>query len=350
MFDSKGMLTDRARGILFWITIGLVGIVGVLVVITIVQSCSRVMDQTTGGPAISPREVSLCTGQVQQFTADGEAVWEASGGTIGQDGLFRAPDTVGEVKIVASTGSFPRRSTEAVVRVTACTPVPTATPAVPTPTPTAVPSVASVTPVPVDPQGDVASYEGGAAADDFPPGVDLSAASPDTDLRIDESLYPEAPAGLAQWVAEGELLLWLSLFDPVPSPPSVFTDWSFALDVDGNLETGRSPGSARVNPDIGDDAVLGVTFNTATGDYEPYLLVWDADAEDLLPVAGDVRFFIDETRSIVGLAVSKDILTQAVNDASGVDLDAAKMRGRAAVLSYAGELPVIDFYPDRPSG
>ncbi len=37
MFDEKGMLTDRARGILFWFTLAMIVIVAVGAIVTILR-------------------------------------------------------------------------------------------------------------------------------------------------------------------------------------------------------------------------------------------------------------------------------------------------------------------------
>jgi hypothetical protein len=344
------MLNDRVRVILFWFTIGMVMLVAAVAVITILRACGR--SASMAPPlTISPAEISLCPGEQHQFTVEGDAevTWHAAGGTISENGLFTAGDAPGDY-IVTATQRGTRRAAEALVRVVACTPTPTPVPS-PSPTPTSTPTAAPTpepTPTPpADPQGDVGTYESGAPVEGVPAGVDIRAASVGTDLRVDLQTTAGAPAELAGWAAEGEVLLWIEFYEPLPTPP-VYADWLFALDLDGNTATGRPAGSVRINPDLGDEAVVGVLYDPAGGEYAPYFLVWDAAQESWTDGPDVVRFQLDESRMVIGLAVPLGILTQSVAQATGVTLVPEAMRGRAAALSYAGEQAVIDFYPDRP--
>jgi hypothetical protein len=156
-----------------------------------------------------------------------------------------------------------------------------------------------------------------------------------------------APEELAGWAAEGEALLWIKLHGPVPDPPP-YTDWLFVLDLDGDTATGRPAGAARINPDLGDEAVVGVLYNPADGDYAPYFLVWDRAQNAWVDGPEEVRFTLDESRTVLGLAVPLDLLTQTVAQTTGVAFSPEAVKGRAAVLSFVGEQTVVDFYPDRP--
>jgi hypothetical protein len=55
-----------------------------------------------------------------------------------------------------------------------------------------------------------------------------------------------------------------------------------------------------------------------------------------------------ESRTVIGLALSLETLTQAVADTAGTSVVSGAARGRVAVLSFAAEQAVVDFYPDRP--
>jgi hypothetical protein len=341
------MLTDRARGILFWVTIVMIVVVAVGAIATILRACSGLLDQVETPPAVSPGEVSLCPGEQQQFSiaGDAEVTWAATGGLISESGFFTAGDVLGDYTVTA-TAADSRRAAEATVHVIAC--APTAMPTLPpTAAPTATPTPQAGVIPPADAQGDVGAYDSGAPVAGAPAGVDISAASIAPDLRV--ALQPtEVPGALTGWAAPGEIVLWIALYEPIPNPPATYTDWIFALDVDGSTATGRTPGSVRINPDLGDDAVIGVNYDTTLGEYEPYFLVWSTANGQLIDGTGAVRYFIDSTRTLVALALPLDAFTQSVAQGSGATVVPEAVKGRAAVVSYAGEQRVIDFYPDRP--
>jgi len=345
------MLNDKAREILFWFTIGMIGMVALVAVITIVRSCGGPI-QTAPPLEISPSEVNLCPGASQQFTAagEGEFTWQATGGTISAGGLFTAGATPGDYAVTAQrTGS--RQMVRASVHVVACTPTPTPTPApspTPSPTPTITPTPEPTALPPTDAQGDVGSYESGAPVEGAPTGVDIRAVSAASDLTVDLQPGEAVPEGLVGWADEGEVLLWFSFYSPVPSPPAVFSDWLFVLDLDGDPTTGRPAGAARINPELGTEAAVGVSYNPAVGKYEPYLWVWDAAQADWTERPDVVRYFLDDTRTLIGLALPLETLTQEVAQASGVTIVPEAVKGRAAALSFAGQQGVVDFSPDRP--
>jgi len=344
------MLNDRARVILFWFTIGMIGLVALVALVTILRACGGSVSMEPP-LTISPVQVELCTGEQRQFVVEEgiEAEWNASGGTVDESGLFTASNTPGDYTVTAvQRGS--RRAAEASVHVVACTPTPTPVPSPtpsPSPIPTATPTPEPTSLPPADPQGDVETYEGGVPAAGAPAGVDIRAVSAGTDLRVDLQSTAGAPVELADWVAEGEVLLWIELYEPVPDPP-LYSDWLFVLDLDGNTATGRPVGSVRINPDLGDEAVVGALYEPAQAAYAPYFLVWDAAQGNWVDGPDVVRFYLSESRTLVGLALPLDVLTQSVAQAAGVTPVFEAVKGRAAVLSYAGEQAVIDFYPDRP--
>ena len=191
------------------------------------------------------------------------------------------------------------------------------------------------------------AYDSGAWVEGVPAGVDVRIASVGTDLRVNLQSAAEAPAELAGWAAEGEVLLWITLYEPIPSPPA-YADWLFALDLDGNIATGRPAGSARINPDLGDEAVVGVLYDPASGEYVPYFLVWDPAQGGWADGPEGIRFTLGASRTVIGLALPLETLTQAVAQTTGVTLVPGAVKGRVAALSIAGEQMVVDFYPDRP--
>jgi hypothetical protein len=297
---------------------------------------------------IRPGEVNLCPGEQRQFTVDGnaEVTWAATGGIINDDGLFTASDIVGDYAVTA-TETDSGQQAEAIVHIAACVPTEAPEPTA-TPTPTEAPTAEAIAPPVTDPQGDVGTYDSGAPVEGAPAGVDISAASPGADLLVALEPTDSVPGELADWVAEGETLLWITLHEPLLDPPGVYMNWLFALDVDSNTATGRPAGSRRINPDLGDEAVMGVSYDPATGGYEPYFLVWDAAQGSWATGPEGIRYYISDARTLIALALPLETLTQSVAQNTGTTLIPDGVKGRAAADSYAGELRVIDFYPDLP--
>jgi hypothetical protein len=346
---KQTILKNRARVALFWFTIVMILAVAVIAVVTILRMWGGAEPAQTP-VVVAPAEVSLCTGERQGFSVGNTSMkigWTATGGTISQDGIYMAGGQPGDYVVSASSDSGSEAG-QAIVHVAACTPVPTATPA---PTVQAAPTEAptsAVVSLPEDARGDVRTYDGDPPDTDVPVGVDLRLASVAPDGAI--SLQPPAgtPTELIEWANQGEILLWMVLYEPVPDPPLVYTYWLFALDLDGDTATGRTPDSARINPDLGDEATVGVYFDPGTGTLVPDLSVWDPGQQVWSTIDGAARHYIDTTRTVVGLAVPYDTLVQAVADTSGVTLVPEAIKGRAGVLSYAGDQAVVDFSPDRP--
>jgi hypothetical protein len=212
----------------------------------------------------------------------------------------------------------------------------------------ATPTPETIAPAPVDPQGDTGSYDTGAPVEGIPVGIDLSAASLGPEGQAALQPTGGVPAGLDGWVAEGEMLLWVTLYEAIPSPPAAYMSWLFALDIDGSMATGRPPGSRRINPDLGDEAVLGVSYDPNTGTYDSYFYAWDSAQGGWVTRSEGVRYIIDDSRTIVAFALPLDAFTQAVTETSGVTLVTEAVKGRAAAESYVGDQRVIDFYPDVP--
>lgn len=340
MFDEKGMLTDRARGILFWFTLSMIVVVAIIAVITILRACNRIVSEVEPDLVISPGQASVCTGAQEQFAIeDGTVVtWEVTGGgAIGaDDGLFTAGIAPGSYTIVAYEVDG-RRTAEATVQVVACAPTPTPSPTVPPPT--ATPSPGVVGPAAEDAQGDVTTYQGGAPAVAVPAGMDIRAASVGADLQVVIQTGETVPAALAGFAGEGEVMVWIALYDPLPVVPSAGVDWLFTLDLDGNTQTGRAPDSSATGIDagLGDDAVL--AMSSAGGAYSAYWLYWDTAQGQFVTRTDGVRYQIDDSRTLVGLAISSDMLVQV----AGVTVLPEGMKGRAGVVWYDQQL--VDLYP-----
>ena len=355
------MLSDKGRAILFWVTVSMIIIVAAVAVMAILRACNSVITPRESPPAISPGEAILCPGERRQFGVEGdvEITWQATGGAISEDGLFVAGDVLGDY-IVTATGGDSRQTDTAAVHIVPCatvappalpvTPTVTATPTLappPVAIPTATPPSGATTSSSIDPQGDVGAYDTGDPVASPPAGADIRTASVKPDLRVALQPTEDIPAGLSGWAAEDEILLWVSLYEPVPDPPAVYSDWLFALDVDGDTTTGRPAGSARINPDLGTEAAIGVRYDVTSGEYAPYFLVWNSAQGDWAESLNVVRYWMNESRTLIGLALSLETLTQTVAQTTGVTLAPDAVKGRVAALS-AGEQVVIDFYPNRP--
>ncbi len=347
MLNNSG-LSDKARAILFWFTIAMIVIVAIAAIVTILQACSSTLSPPPPPLTINPSEVNVCPGEQHQFTVgdDVEVAWGATGGAMSDGGLFTAGDAPGGYTVTATTVDTEQKA-EAVAHIVACTPPPTPEPS-PTPTPAASPTPEAIALPPTDPQGDVGVYENGAPVDGAPAGVDISSASLNPDAHVPLQPTEGVPAELAGWVADGEILLWIALHTPIPDPPPVYMNWLFALDVDGNTSTGRPAGSRRINPDLGDEAVIGVSYDPATGAYEPYFLVWNVTQSSWDSGPEGIRYRISDSRTLIAFALPLEALTQSAVQTSGVTLAPEAVKGRAAADSYAGEQRVIDFYPALP--
>ncbi|NLF03100.1 MAG: hypothetical protein GX601_19225 [Anaerolineales bacterium] len=359
------MLKHRGRLILFWFTIALIATVATVAVATIIRMVRGSEGSSRVVLLVTPADVSLCPGSQQHFTvADvepGLLRWEATGGSISADGAYVAGETPGEYAVTA-IGDAEQQSGQAVVRIVGCTAalVPTAAPAA-TPEATSVtaaeatsePTLAASTaaapsaPLTNDAQGDVLTYEGAAPTTAAPAGVDIRSASVAADGRISVEPVAGTPQELLDWTQEGEMLLWISLYEPVQDPPTVYTYWLFALDMDGDPATGRTPGTARINPDLGDEATVGVYFDPTSGAYVPDLSVWDSAQASWVTITDGARYYFSEDRTLIGLAVPYEPLVSQVASRSNVTAAPEAIRGRAGALSYAGDQPVVDFYLDR---
>jgi hypothetical protein len=344
MFDERG-LTDRARGILFWFTIVMIVLVAVIAVLVILSQCSRILSPSEEEAALTilPAEVSLCPGDQRQFTLQegGEATWETTdpGGTISQSGGYAAGAVPGDYTVKASRDG---QGAVAVVHIVACTPTPTYIPTI-APTQTPVPPTASPA---LDPQGDVELYDTELPASGVPAGVDIQSASVQLD-NLHVVLQPAAedvPAEFEGWATEGEALVWISLYDPIPDPPLVTMRWIFVLDLDGNATTGRTPGSFKVNRGLGDEVALLLTYGG--GGYTIEAWVWDNATNQFTTGPGGVRYKVSDSRTVVALAFPLDTWTQSVLQHSGVTVNLEAVKGRVAVDTFPNDPRVIDYYPN----
>lgn len=340
------MLTRQGRAVLSWMT---VAVVAVVIVSALISALRFAVAPGPAAPSanVVPPEVTLCQGGRLTFQVDppqAVAQWAATGGTIGSDGGYQAGQIPGdyEVQVIGPDGERGRAFVHVVVCSPTPIPFPTATPtAMPTPTPTATALPAA------DPQGDVGGYATGAPVPESPAWSDIQSASVGANRQVvlgGQSL----PAQLESWAEEGEAVLWISLYGPVPDPPPVRSDWLFALDVDGNTATGRPVGSARINPDLGMEAAVGVYYDPSSGTYVPYLLVWDSGQGEFVAGPGVVRYWMEGDRTLVAISVPLNVLQEEVVRITGTTLISGAVLGRAGVVTYLTPEPVADFYPDRP--
>jgi hypothetical protein len=339
MFDEKGMLTDRARGILFWFTIAMIVIVAILAILFIFNRCSRLLSQPVEvSLAVNPPEKELCVGQQHQFTFAGDdqvVTWETSGGTITQSGLYTADAGPGDFTITV-TGRDSKKTANAVVHVLACAPTATPVPTVGvTETPIPEPTVAFA----VDPQGDVIDYNTRLPVEGAPTGLDIQAASVAGDLSVALQPGGGVPEELAGWAAEGEGLMWITLYEPVPQGSRI--RWFLVLDVDGNSATGRAPGTLDIDTGLGDEIAIMVEHGTG----QVTTWVWD-NASGFVDGPAGTRYTVTESGTVVGFALPLEALTQAVSERAGVTLAPEAVKGRVGADAFLGEQRIIDYYPN----
>jgi hypothetical protein len=219
-----------------------------------------------------------------------------------------------------------------------------------TPEPTVAPEPTEVpTPVPTQPaflpdgQGDAVVYETGDPADETPAGVDIRVASIGDDMEVTLGIPEEVPDGLADLATEGNVLLWLELYEAIPESPEEKLEWLFVLDMDDNTETGRPAGQRPINPDLGYEVAIGLAYENGT--YSPYVLIWQAGSWAAGP---QVSYLVDESGTLIGLAVPGEELVAKVSELSGVETVPDDVKGRLAALAGAGAGRIADFYPELP--
>jgi hypothetical protein len=196
-----------------------------------------------------------------------------------------------------------------------------------------------------DPQGDAGDYNSGVPVAGIAPGVDIDNASVGNDMRVDLGSTERVPPELSDCAAEGEMLLWISLHESIPEVPVYNSQWLFVLDLDGDIATGRPTDTVRINPDLGYEAAIGISYEDQ---YVSYLLVWDPARAQLIGVPDTVRFCQNESRTLIGLALVQEMLAENVTQITGVTIVPDAVKGRVAAVSFVGERRVADFYPDLP--
>lgn len=232
------------------------------------------------------------------------------------------------------------------------TSIPTYTPAPPTPsptlTPTSRPTLAPVTFV-SDSSADAVDFNTLVPLTTTLAGVDIQAAGFDEAGHLLTELPGELAAQVADWSPVDNLILWMRLHTAVPVEQTGIIYWLFALDTDGDLETGRPVGDGLINPDMGAEVTLGVHSNPATGlQFEPYMSIWDpVRAESRrYELAAEVKF--SPERDILFLRVPKLKLGELLSELSNVEPEWERTVGRAAILFEGGSGLAVDFCPDIP--
>lgn len=329
------MFGPRLRSALTYVTLATVAVVLVSAMASLLLGALR----PAGAPSallLEPAEVNLCPGEAVRFSAPfPTARWAATGGTIGPDGAYVAGERTGNYEARA-VGTGGERG-YAYIHIVPCTPTPPPTPT-PIPTPTPVPTP-TPTPIPeADPAGDLALYSSGAPAGAPFGGLDIRNAPLAADGRLEAQAglpYPD----LAAWAQAGEQVLWMTLHTPIPESLPVRTDWFFVLDLDGNPQTGRPPGTRPANRGLGDEVAVGVYYDPTARGFRSYLLLWNSARREFSD-GGEPRFWISPDRTTVAVAVPLETLQRY-----GFVPEAA--RGRAIALAYVTPEPVADFYPER---
>jgi hypothetical protein len=231
--------------------------------------------------------------------------------------------------------------------------VPTEPPPTWTPRPTEPPPPTDLplptdTAVPADAQGDVVTYDDALdPVDEFPAGIDILVASIGPDMSVAFESAEAVPDALAEWATDEDLLLWIELQEPLPDPPEGRLEWIFILDVDSDSETGRPAGARPINPDLGYEAAVSLSYNPDNEQYVTYYAVWDAETGGWT-TSSEVRYLVDDSRTLIGLAVSREALSEAIAESSGTAVVPDAVLGRAAALAGQGAERVADFYPDLP--
>jgi hypothetical protein len=212
----------------------------------------------------------------------------------------------------------------------------------PTEVPTAEPTAPAFLP---DGEGDAVVYETGDPVEETPVGADIRVASIGADMKVALGIPAEVPDDLAELATEDDVLLWIELYKPIPEEPEANLEWLFVLDMDGDTGTGRPAGQRPINPDLGYEVAVGLTYDPGTGVYNAYCLIWQAGSW----VAGPaVSYKVSESGTLIGLAVSRADLIAKVSEASGVTAAPDAVKGRAAALAGKGTERIADFYPELP--
>ncbi|MGC9357164.1 MAG: hypothetical protein ACP5GX_04835 [Anaerolineae bacterium] len=203
--------------------------------------------------------------------------------------------------------------------------------------------------IPTDESGDVTPLAGGNPIAAPPAGMDISSCNVASTTLVQRDL--PLPLAVPQ-TGEGEqLVLWLTLQEPVPEARVLTYHYLVALDVDGDPNTGRPTGAGYINPELGTEVGAGV-FLYPDGELDPYLFIWDPAQGDW--AAGDrvpeiAQATLDDTRENVALSFPLEELASLVEEISGTTFNRDDLRGRLGVITTsATEAPLVDFCPDLP--
>ncbi len=345
------MFNNRMRQLFFWATLAVVAVVivaGLVAVLRIlIRRPTQVAEETS--LIVQPADVTVCQRAEVTFSVDPPMEgleWAATGGgEIMPDGRYIAGELPGDYEVqVAGEGGVRGR---AVVHIIVCTPMPTPRPA-PTATPPPTPTTPPTPILDADPQGDVGTYSTGAEVASPPAGLDIRNSSAGPDRRVPLVGAP-LPPELEEWAQEGEAVFWIALYEPIPEEGAAWTSWLLALDMDGNQDTGRPVGSARINPDLGVEVAIGLDYDPDQGSMAPSLLIWNTGGGTWGDGPTDqMRFYVNEERTLVGVAIPLSVLEQEVARLSGVTIVPDSVLGRAAAVAYIAPEAVIDFCPDLP--
>ena len=373
---QKEALKNMGSQIRRWVVVGFVLILTFVAAFTLVTLLLPLGFTTPATFQITPSEITLRPNQGWQFRAVNEGrqvtglTWTASGGKIGPEGFYTAPETTGDFHITAyhpSTGF----STVATVHVapdgdvkptdlplpTLPATEPTSVPTRPETTPTAdrVPTATSAptqSPTPSivtepDPKDDLVDYTTLVPFGDTPPGSDIRLACFNADLHLVRVLPPELEDIASDWRSDDDLVFWIMLHGSIPPTIDATTSWLFAIDTDNDTTTGRPLDSGVINPDIGPEVTVGVRLDP-TGEVYPYVYIWNAATDDssLSEISVQARF--STARDAVLVKVSEAVLTSNVITLSLTQPDWEQAVGRAATLVTSGERTAIDFFPERP--
>jgi hypothetical protein len=359
------------------------GFILLTILVTAFVLVSLLLSRGIGLPAtflVQPGEVTLNSGEGWQFRAVAgdrlmpEVEWTASGGDIGPEGFYVAPDTPGDYQIVAHHPNLNYRAAATVHVVvpegaTVEQPSPTeeigplqptsipttspeATPVAPSPSPPAPTRTPIPTPVSTalsDGSGDLVDFDTLAPVAIAPPGADILSACFDEGHQLVRTIPAELADEIGDWNTEENLVLWLTFHEPIPTDPGGERYWIFALDTDRDTATGRPVGEGIINPDIGVEATIGVRSDPATGvELTPYAMIWNAGLGTSESQVLDLEARLSAARDALFVRVPAGSLAETIRTLSGVEPDWDRTVGRALTTATTSEGTVVDFCPERP--
>ncbi|OQA23554.1 MAG: hypothetical protein BWY63_00157 [Chloroflexi bacterium ADurb.Bin360] len=316
----KAMASNRRGGIPVW-ALMLITVAGMLAISLGITWMLR-RDAT---PTVSPTQISLAD-LTPTGTLPGGGITQLATPTLE---ILPTPTPVFQVLPTVTPIPTPETTPEPTTEVTV----------------TVAPTVAPYT----DPSGDIASLAGGQAVSDPPVGLDSISCNVGGDtLVLRDALPPFTVEGAGDAT---RLTVWLKLAEPPPAQRALTYHWILALDVDGNAGTGRPRGAGYINPDLGTEVGAGVLFYP-DGRAEPYFYIWDSAQGDWASgtrVPDLLQVTFTENRDAIALSFPIAELSAAIQDISGVTLDAAQLRGRIGTIASSDTVAsIVDFCPDLP--